>query len=95
MTKVLEALLKALPVALVRLLLLAVVLGAAAAHLTATRRIEVLERGQDRLEDRFKTQNEHVLAALGELKSEVRGYRDDIREENKTLKARRRGQAGE
>ncbi len=80
----LEALIKVLPAALVRLLLIAVVIGAATLHYLATTRIGALERSQDALQ----IQNGHVLRAVNDLASEVRGYREDIREENKVLKAK-------
>lgn len=80
-----QAIIRILPAAIARLLVLAVLVLAGLAHVSATRRIEVLERTQDRLE----TQNGHVLRALNELTAEVRGYREDIREENKALKAKR------
>lgn len=86
--KTLDALIRLLPAAMARLLVLAILLGALLLHLSALRRISTVERAQDHLE----TQNTHVLKAVTELTAEVRGYREDIREENKTLKAR--GSAG-
>ena len=91
LAKVLDALVKMLPAVLVLALL-----GAAALHvLTATRidnRIDGLERQRIRALEEAKieqgAQLVHVLAALQDLATEVRGYRDDMRAENKALKAR-------
>ncbi len=84
-TRCFEAIVKALPAALVRVLLLVTLIGAAVLHFYATGRIGALERSQDAL----VIQNGHVLRAVNDLAAEVRGYRDDIREENKALKKQR------
>ncbi len=85
MGRVGEALVKMLPAAVARLLLLAVVVGALALHFSAVARISALERATDQHE--FKMQQ--LLTAMQELTSEVRNYREDIRQENKALKKQR------
>lgn len=73
---------KALPVAIVRVLLLLTLIGAGALHVTATRRINILERGADAA----KVQQGAVMTKLDELTAEVRGYRNDILDQNRLLR---------
>ena len=85
-----KAFVRALPDALVRVLLIVVVVGAAVLHLLATERITNLERSQSDL----RIQNVHVLTAVNDLATEVRGYREDMREENRALKGLQRSGPG-
>jgi hypothetical protein len=80
-----EAIVRALPAALARLLLVAVLLGAAVLHLSAVSRIARLEREHDAL----AIETRLLRGAVTELLGEIRGYRDDIRAENKALKDER------
>jgi ABC-type transport system involved in cytochrome bd biosynthesis fused ATPase/permease subunit len=84
--KVGQSIVHVLPAAIARLLVLAVLLVALLLHVSASRRIEKLEVA----ETERRVQYENVINAVTELKIEVRGYRDDMRQENKALKEQRR-----
>lgn len=88
-----RALAKALPPIIAWVLLLLTAVGAVALHVTAAERITVLETQERKLENTdtlLSGQNQLVMKSVQELTEEVRGYREDIREENKALKAKLR-----
>lgn len=78
----LTSLARLLPAALARVLLVCVILVALALHLRTSARIEALEISQVEM----RSGTEHLIRAVDSLADEVRGYRSDLREENKLLK---------
>ena len=88
-----RALVAQLPPAIARILVLMLLVGVLTLHVWASARITALELADEKLRTAdimLSEQNKHVLAAVAELTTEVRGYRDDIRDENKALKAKLR-----
>lgn len=88
-----ETFIRLLPATIARTLLVLVTVGALGLHIWAMERIRSLEVADtDRRVEaaELRAQNAHVLAAVKELAEEIRGYREDIRDENKALRGARR-----
>ena len=81
-------LIKLLPAAVARVLLILTLLGGISLHLLSVRRIEVLERGADAAQIKGDLRYNQLLRSVDELAIEVRGYRADILEQNKELRKR-------
>ncbi len=93
LTKTLKTIIDMLPAAVARLLLLLALVGALTLHLKASQRIRMLEDADGALRQAdalLAEQNRHILEVMTDLTDEVRGYRQDMREENKALRAQAR-----
>lgn len=92
--RLVESFVQLLPPAIVRVALLLTVAGALFLHLLASFRIERLETEMARMKvetqasmAEVKAETKAMGSRLEELVTEIRSYRQDIREENKALKA--------
>jgi hypothetical protein len=78
-----KAVVKTLPATVARILLLVSIVAAFALHMAATARITALEHSDIVLGEQTRS----MIDAVDALTVEVRGYREDMREENKLLRA--------
>ncbi len=94
LARFIEAFVRLLPATLARMLLVLSVMGALGLHLWAMERIHKLEMADaDRRVEvgKIQAQNSYVLRAVEDLTVEIRGYREDIRSENKNLRQLKAG----